>query len=108
MPLKGEVGGHALKVMEIKLLIMEKSWNCVFEFLWEPRIVVFSFISFRAAKEGLEKTLMERVIGFLGDSVVRMLTTQYRMNTKIMQWSSDKLYQSRLVAHQSVENHLLV
>ena len=23
-------------VMEITLLIMEKSWNCVFEFLWEP------------------------------------------------------------------------
>ena len=22
--------------MEITLLIMEKSWNCVFEFLWEP------------------------------------------------------------------------
>ena len=35
-----EVGGHALKiVMEITLLIREnheKSWNCVFEFLWEP------------------------------------------------------------------------
>ena len=23
-------------VMEITWLIMEKSWNCVFEFLWEP------------------------------------------------------------------------
>ena len=23
--------------MEITLLIKEKSWNCVFEFLWEPR-----------------------------------------------------------------------
>ena len=23
-------------VMEITSLIMEKSWNCVFEFLWEP------------------------------------------------------------------------
>ena len=34
MPLKGEIGGNAL-VMEITLLIMEKSWNCVFEFLWE-------------------------------------------------------------------------
>ena len=35
MLLKGEVGGHALKVMEITLLIMEyhvKAWNCVFEF----------------------------------------------------------------------------
>ena len=35
MLLKGEVGGRAL-VMEITLLIMEKLWNCVFEFLWEP------------------------------------------------------------------------
>ena len=34
--LKGEVGDHALHYMEITLLIMEKSWNCVFEFLWEP------------------------------------------------------------------------
>ena len=36
IPLKGEVGGRALKVMKITLLIMEKSWNCDFEFLWEP------------------------------------------------------------------------
>ena len=35
MSLKREVGSHAL-VMEITLLIMEKSWNCVFKFLWEP------------------------------------------------------------------------
>ena len=41
MSLKWEVGGHALnKVMEITLLIMEKSWNCVFEFLWEPCIML--------------------------------------------------------------------
>ena len=39
---RGEVaakrGGWSLYliVMEITLLIMEKSWNCVFEFLWEP------------------------------------------------------------------------
>ena len=26
--------------MEITLLIMEKSWNCVFEFLWEPCQIV--------------------------------------------------------------------
>ena len=38
MLLKGEVGGCALNslVMEITLLIMEKGWNCVFKFLWEP------------------------------------------------------------------------
>ena len=36
MPLKGEVGGHALYSHGNSLFIMEKSWNCVFEFLWEP------------------------------------------------------------------------
>ena len=36
MPLKGEVGGHALYSHENSLLIMEESWNCVLEFLWGP------------------------------------------------------------------------
>ena len=39
MQLKREVGGYALKSHGNTLLIMEnhgKSWNCVFEFLWEP------------------------------------------------------------------------
>ena len=40
MSLKGEVGGHALKNHENYIVDREKpwkkSWNCVFEFLWEP------------------------------------------------------------------------
>ena len=36
MLLKGEVGGHALKSHENYIVIHGKSWNCVFEFLWEP------------------------------------------------------------------------
>ena len=40
MSLKGEVGSHALNSHENYIVdhgkIMEKSWNCVFEFLWEP------------------------------------------------------------------------
>jgi len=32
---------------------------------------------------------------------------QYRMNTGIMQWSSDALYQSKLLAHPSVAGHTL-
>ena len=39
MPLKGEVGGHILKSHGNNIIdhgkIIEKSWNCVFEFLWE-------------------------------------------------------------------------
>ena len=43
MALKAEVGGHALNSHGNYIVdhgkswkVMEKSWNCVFEFLWEP------------------------------------------------------------------------
>ena len=65
------------------------------------------FFPIRAAKGGLERTLIERVLDMYGDNVVRMLTVQYRMNTAIMQWSSDQLYQGKLTAHSSVAGHLL-
>lgn len=42
-----------------------------------------------------------------GDTVVRMLTVQYRMNSAIMEWASDQMYQGKLTAHSSVEGHLL-
>ena len=36
-----------------------------------------------------------------------MLVEQYRMNSAIMQWSSQQMYQGRLVAHQSVSDRVL-
>ena len=36
MPLKGEVGGHALNSHGYYIVDHGKSWNCVFEFLLEP------------------------------------------------------------------------
>ena len=36
MSLKGEVGGHALNSHRNYIVDHRKSWNCVFEFLWEP------------------------------------------------------------------------
>lgn len=50
---------------------------------------------------------MERQIEQHGNSVVRMLTTQYRMNQLIMQWASDQLYNGQLKAHESVAHHTL-
>ncbi|XP_022045575.2 DNA-binding protein SMUBP-2 [Acanthochromis polyacanthus] len=61
----------------------------------------------KAASKGLSLSLMERLIQMYGDSVVRMLTVQYRMNSAIMDWASKEMYQGRLVAHSSVEKHLL-
>ncbi|XP_064637243.1 DNA-binding protein SMUBP-2-like isoform X2 [Lineus longissimus] len=66
-----------------------------------------TIMSKKAAKDGLEVTLMERVLKQSGDQVMRMLTTQYRMNELIMQWSSEQLYNGKLVAHESVAKHLL-
>ncbi|XP_053283805.1 DNA-binding protein SMUBP-2 [Pleuronectes platessa] len=60
-----------------------------------------------AASKGLSLSLMERLIQMYGDSVVRMLTVQYRMNSAIMDWASKQMYQGRLTAHSSVEKHLL-
>ncbi|KAM4553672.1 DNA-binding protein SMUBP-2 [Fundulus diaphanus] len=60
-----------------------------------------------AAAKGLSLSLMERLIQMYGDSVVRMLTVQYRMNSAIMEWASKEMYHGRLTAHSSVEGHLL-
>uniref|UniRef100_A0A8C6L566 DNA-binding protein SMUBP-2 n=1 Tax=Nothobranchius furzeri TaxID=105023 RepID=A0A8C6L566_NOTFU len=61
----------------------------------------------KAASKGLSLSLMERLIQMYGDSVVRMLTVQYRMNSAIMEWASREMYSGRLTAHSSVEKHLL-
>ena len=62
----------------------------------------------RAAKDGLEVTLMERLLKlYEGEQVMRMLTMQYRMNQVIMQWASNQLYKGQLQAHHTVAQHLL-
>ncbi|XP_053208695.1 DNA-binding protein SMUBP-2-like [Panonychus citri] len=62
-------------------------------------------ITTTAAKKDLELSLMERLLSrFDHEKVVRMLTVQYRMHQKIMEWSSKSFYSNKLIAHQSVEN----
>ncbi|XP_039600764.1 DNA-binding protein SMUBP-2 isoform X2 [Polypterus senegalus] len=63
--------------------------------------------SHNAAAKGLSVSLMERLIEKYGDKVVKMLTVQYRMNQAIMKWASEEMYGGRLLAHSSVEAHLL-
>ncbi|HZN59744.1 MAG TPA: IGHMBP2 family helicase [Planctomycetota bacterium] len=60
-----------------------------------------------AEREGLGVTLFERLAERLGAAAMRMLTVQYRMHERIMEWPSRELYSSRLVAHPSVARHLL-
>ena len=60
----------------------------------------------RAASLGLSVTLMERLLPH-HPSHVHMLTVQYRMNSRIMQWASEELYSNKLTAADSVADHLL-
>ncbi|XP_028399828.1 DNA-binding protein SMUBP-2-like [Dendronephthya gigantea] len=88
---------------------------CWIPLLWAPRCILAgdhkqlppTIMSRDAARRGLEQTLMERIIEMFGDKVVHMLTTQYRMNKAIMKWSSDRLYDGKLLADVSVAQHLL-
>lgn len=55
----------------------------------------------------LERTLFDRLLALHGPSIKRMLTTQYRMHEKIMRFPSDELYESKLMAADSVKARLL-
>ena len=69
-------------------------------------------LSQKAARNGLAMTLFERIQKLWGTEVSKMLLTQYRMNSKIMSWSSTQMYDSALIAHESVSDqtlhHLLI
>ena len=60
-----------------------------------------------AAKGGLGVTLFERLAGLYGDLITSLLTVQYRMHERIMEWSSSALYEGKVEAHESVREHLL-
>ncbi|WP_420317056.1 IGHMBP2 family helicase [Ekhidna sp.] len=57
--------------------------------------------SFEAAKEGLEDTLFAKGLEAQASSVT-MLEVQYRMNPKIMGFSSEQFYKGKLKADQSI------
>ena len=60
----------------------------------------------RAAKKGLNVTLMEKCVALHPEAVV-LLEEQYRMHQTIMGFSSKEFYEDRLRANPAVANHLL-
>lgn len=62
--------------------------------------------SLDAARRGLSKTLFEKGIEQQPHQV-SMLQVQYRMNEKIMSFSSRYFYEDKLIAHESVRSHVL-
>ena len=59
-----------------------------------------------AARNGLNKTLLEKCVALHPESVV-LLEEQYRMNEIIMGFSSREFYENKLKANASVAHHLL-
>lgn len=55
----------------------------------------------------LETTMFDRLLALHGPSIKRMLTTQYRMHEKIMQFPSSELYEGKLIAADFVKDRLL-
>ncbi len=64
-------------------------------------------LSRAAAKEGFALSLLQRQLDIYGDQIHRLLDVQYRMNSKIMSFSSSYFYEDALIAHPSVAGHLL-
>ncbi|WP_373650746.1 AAA domain-containing protein [Schlesneria sp. DSM 10557] len=60
-----------------------------------------------ARRQGFGVSLMERLVKRWGTSISRRLTTQYRMNAAIMQFSSNEFYDGELTAAASVREHRL-
>lgn len=42
-------------------------------------------------------TLFERLAGMYGEETMSMLTVQYRMHELIMNWSSNELYDNKVI-----------
>ncbi|KAL8990249.1 MAG: hypothetical protein Q9177_001057 [Variospora cf. flavescens] len=55
----------------------------------------------------LEVTLFDRLLHLHGPSIKRMLTTQYRMHASVMSFPSAAMYDSQLLAAESVASRLL-
>ncbi|CAK7267181.1 hypothetical protein SEPCBS57363_002468 [Sporothrix epigloea] len=64
-------------------------------------------ISLQTSPTTLEYTLFDRLLDLHGDTIKRMLTTQYRMHERIMRFPSDTLYKGKLIAADSVAARLL-
>jgi superfamily I DNA and/or RNA helicase len=58
-----------------------------------------------AAEGGLATTLFDRLKDLVPETLQTLLRVQYRMHEDIMRFPSDRFYEGRLIAHESVAKH---
>jgi len=88
-------GSHSLDGQEFDVVLIDEASQALEASCWVPLL---------AANK---RTMLDRLLGLYGDSIKRMLTTQYRMHDAIMRFPSDEMYDSRLVAADHVRTRLL-
>ena len=64
-------------------------------------------LSDQAVAEGMQRSLMQRLIEREGEAIYRRLTVQYRMHEQIMTFPSQSFYDGELIADASVKAHRL-
>lgn len=109
-----------LKNKTFDLLVMDEASQAIEPGAWIPILKAQKVVlagdhfqlpptvrSKRAEEAGLGKTLFERLHPLVGEERRTLLRIQYRMNEKIMSFSSREFYDKQLIADESVKNHTL-
>ena len=109
-----------LKKKKFDLLVVDEATQATEPSSWIPILKAEKIIlagdhfqlpptvrSKEAEKGGLTVTLFERLHRNLGPEWKSLLRVQYRMNEKIMKFSSKEFYDEKLIADESVRDHTL-
>lgn len=109
-----------LSTQDFDVVVMDEACQCTEPGIWQAvlradRLILAgdhcqlppTVLSDQAAKSGLKRSTMQRLVERDGDTIYRRLTVQYRMHEAIMRFSSDAFYDSDLIADASVKSHLL-
>ncbi len=102
------------------LVVIDEACQCTEPSVWQAvlragRLILAgdhcqlppTILSDEAARDGMNRSMMQRLVEREGDSIFRRLTVQYRMNEAIMDFSSGEFYDGTLVADTSVRTHTL-
>jgi superfamily I DNA and/or RNA helicase len=103
------IDSRVLRERQFDLAVIDEAAQAVEPACWIPllragRVVLAgdhcqlppTIISPEATRDGLAVSLMERLMRERGSGIARKLTTQYRMHSAIMEFSSTEFYESAL------------
>ncbi len=109
---------YQLKNMQFRTVFIDEAAQALEPATWIPilraeRVVLAgdhfqlppTIKSYKAAQNGFETTLFEKAIN--RNSADIMLEEQYRMNEKIMRFSSKYFYNDKLFANETIKNHTI-